>query len=190
MPVRIPSTLLKSAALLLLGASFLAGTKANAVTVFDWTSNVNPVGPSGIGTFTINEDIGVLTPGTGYEITNITGTFNGATISTLLPVNGFNGNSNLYYYNTSNFFALDNPGVSFNADPGSGLLVSYNLYGAETSSATTFDNDDGISGGTFTSTASVPGPLPILGIPAVLFYTRKLKKRIKARREASSASLD
>jgi len=38
------------------------------------------------------------------------------------------------------------------------------------------------------SVAPVPGPLPILGIPAVLLYTRKLKKRIKASREASSAS--
>ena len=39
------------------------------------------------------------------------------------------------------------------------------------------------------SAAAVPAPLPILGLPAVLFYSRKLKKRIKASRELSSASL-
>ena len=36
---------------------------------------------------------------------------------------------------------------------------------------------------------SAPAPLPSLGLPAVLFYSRKLRKRIKASREASSASL-
>ena len=44
------------------------------------------------------------------------------------------------------------------------------------------------SGSTTFTAEAVPGPLPILGIPAVLFYTRKLKNRIKASREASSAS--
>lgn len=37
--------------------------------------------------------------------------------------------------------------------------------------------------------ASVPSPLPILGIPSVLLFTRKLKARIRARREASSTAL-
>ena len=36
---------------------------------------------------------------------------------------------------------------------------------------------------------SAPAPLPILGLPAVLFYSRKLKKRIKASRELSSNAL-
>jgi hypothetical protein len=39
------------------------------------------------------------------------------------------------------------------------------------------------------SAAAVPAPLPILGLPAVLFYSRKLKKRIKASRELSSNAL-
>jgi hypothetical protein len=187
MPMRIPSTLLKSAALLLLSASFLAGSKASAVTVFDWTSDVS--GISGTGQFTINENIGDLLPGNSYEITSISGTFNGATIGALLPADpaagSYNGNNNLYYYNTSNFFALDISGVSFDADGG---LVNYNLYGNSGASADSFSSSAG-PGGTFTSSASVPGPLPILGIPAVLFYTRKLKNRIKASRETSKASL-
>ena len=39
------------------------------------------------------------------------------------------------------------------------------------------------------SAAAVPAPLPILGLPAVLFYSRKLKKRIKVSRELSSNAL-
>ena len=35
---------------------------------------------------------------------------------------------------------------------------------------------------------AVPGPAPILGIPVVVAYCRKLKQRIKARRDASSVS--
>jgi hypothetical protein len=39
------------------------------------------------------------------------------------------------------------------------------------------------------SPSPVPAPLPILSIPAALVYCRKLKKRIKASREASITSL-
>jgi hypothetical protein len=42
---------------------------------------------------------------------------------------------------------------------------------------------------TISSVAAVPAPLPILGIPPVLVYCRKLKKRIKARRDSSSPAL-
>ena len=42
---------------------------------------------------------------------------------------------------------------------------------------------------TTSSVAAVPAPLPILGIPPVLVYCRKLKKRIKARRDSSSPAL-
>ena len=35
---------------------------------------------------------------------------------------------------------------------------------------------------------AVPGPVPILGIPVVVAYCRKLKERIKARRDTSSVS--
>lgn len=51
------------------------------------------------------------------------------------------------------------------------------------SASTTVSNFD------VSAAQAVPGPLPILGIPAVLLYSRNLKKRIKARREASGAAL-
>jgi hypothetical protein len=49
-------------------------------------------------------------------------------------------------------------------------------------------NDDSLTVN-IASVAAVPGPLPILGLPAVLFYSRKLKKRIKARRESSGQEM-
>jgi hypothetical protein len=38
------------------------------------------------------------------------------------------------------------------------------------------------------ATSAVPGPLPIFGIPAILFYSRKLKRRIKERNACSDIS--
>jgi hypothetical protein len=76
------------------------------------------------------------------------------------------------------------------------------LSGSATFAGETFESlgmDTGTFEGTLTNgdtitlnvgtAAAVPAPLPILGLPAVLFYSRKLKKRIKASREISSASL-
>ena len=191
MSMRLPSTLLKAAACLLLGASFLAGTKASALTTFDWTSLVN--GNPGAGQFAIAEDIGNLNPGVGYLITSISGTFNGITIGALSQPGTYLGNNNLYYYNTTNDFAVDGNGVSFN-DINS-QAIEYNIYGAgpNTPADRFGTSDTSVSGSSFTSSASVasavPAPLPILGLPAVFFYSRKLRKRIKVSKEASGASL-
>ena len=55
--------------------------------------------------------------------------------------------------------------------------ATYTINGTSTSDIITVNGT--------TDPAVVPAPLPILGLPAVLFYSRKLKKRIKASREAS-----
>jgi hypothetical protein len=157
----------------------LAGAEANALTTFNWTSLVGST--AGTGQFTIAENIETLEAGNSYEITSISGTFNGITIGTLLPVNSLGDNNNLYYYNTSKFFALDGSGVTFNDS--NNPSERYNLYGNSNMSAEAWLSDSSGSG-TFTSSAeeaAVPAPLPILGLPAVLFYSRKLKKRIKER---------
>ena len=74
----------------------------------------------------------------------------------------------------------DGTGASLNFDVDGHSNVFDNFAG--------YDFNPGPSATTFT-TQAVPGPLPILGIPAVLLYSRNLKKRIKARREASNTSL-
>ena len=83
-------------------------------------------------------------------------------------------------YNTVNLYQTGGSYVAVNrVDRGtsntSNNAIVGNVYGPVTSSTV--------------SAAVVPAPLPILGLPAVLFCSRKLKKRIKASRELSSASL-
>jgi hypothetical protein len=193
MAMRIPSTLLKPAVLLLLGASAVFGSKANAVTTFNWTSLVN--GISGTGQFTIDQDQSALVPLTSYLITGLSGTFNGETINQLLGTATLEGNNNLYYYNTFNLFGVDFSGVSFGTSSGNFYNIFFSGGGAGAANNYTFSPtlaSNSRIGGSFTSSATlaaVPGPLPILGLPAVLFYSRKLKKRIKASREASGAAL-
>jgi hypothetical protein len=79
--VRISSTLLKSAACLLLGASaVLGGAAANALT-FNWATT--GTGTSGSGTFDILE--ASVFDGGVYEITNISGTFDNQAVSYAPP---------------------------------------------------------------------------------------------------------
>jgi hypothetical protein len=187
--VRISSTLLKPAALLLLGASTVFGCSvANALT-FNWSWTPiryipsTPTGPvtgtvSGLLDNTANQ-IGVVTvtsspsiPSSGWDNSNWafqSGSERGFTVlgGAVTRYNAFyksQGNDQfLYFGNGSNFSAQVND-------------ISESIF---------FDQ---IGGGTTTFTA-VPGPLPILGLPAVLLFSRKLKKRIKASREASSKAL-
>ena len=190
--MRISYTLLKPAVFLVLGASFLVGTKANAITTFNWSTTVN--GNVGTGQFTIADDIETLNLGTGYEITSINGYFNNEEIDSLLATGSIGHNDNLYYYNSS-LFAVNFNGVSFGTKTGNyyNVYSSINNANADHYGVDTDPNAINLINGGFVSSASAsvaaPAPLPILGLPAVLFYSRKLKKRIKASREASSASL-
>ena len=65
----------------------------------------------------------------------------------------------------------------FGMTTSSTFSATYTINGTSTSDIITVNGT--------TDPAGVPAPLPILGLPAVLFYSRKLKKRIKASREAS-----
>ena len=68
---------------------------------------------------------------------------------------------------------------------------SGDVFGFRQNSADSSDGSASTTVSNFDVSAAqaVPGPLPILGIPTVLVYCRKLKKRIKASREASITSL-
>ena len=117
---------------------------------------------------------------------------------------------------SSNPFATFGPGGTFGNDTiGTGDIFGFSapgrIYapsgfaGGSLSGSTTFVGESfstlGMTQGTYVNTlpndtitlnvgtAAAPAPLPILGLPAVFFYSRKLKKRIKASREASSKAL-
>jgi hypothetical protein len=50
------------------------------------------------------------------------------------------------------------------------------------------ESSRGFTANTLSAAASVPAPLPILGLPAVLLYARKLKARIMERKATAAVS--
>ena len=91
------------------------------------------------------------------------------------------GFSKTYIYVPTGYQSLD-------SIVGAATASNRNLasFGISQGSTTTYTITNGSVSDTITVSASaVPAPLPILGLPAVLIYSRKLKKRIKASREAS-----
>ena len=193
--MRISSTLLKPAACLLLGASaVLSCSVANALTLKWATTGTNA---NGSGTFDIAQSS--VVDGGIYTITAIRGLYNDLNISGLLAPGtidfGGTKNDNKFQYDAAGTWKVDFAGVSFAVSNGD----TYTLY-CNSCFGPSFGQADynyvpqpatvPIANQISTATASVvPAPLPILGLPAVLFYSRKLKKRIKASRETLSASL-
>ena len=189
MSMRLPSTILKSAVYLLLGASAVfRGAAANALT-FNWSflnelGNPNATGGIASGTITgLDEGINDLAIKAGIAATMTSSTSgNGLTVpltwSSLGQSTGiitiasgsvagydfiFNGNSSRFGGKINNYAYVN----EFTVGIDQAYLTNIN----------------------FSLSTPVPAPLPILGLPAVFFCIHKLRKRIKASREASSASL-
>jgi len=216
--VRVSPNLYKSTACILLGLSAVVyskpasaamivnATESGGDVVFSYSGSVNTTGLSQIGSI-VNASFFQIIP----DFNSNGFLFNGGS-SASAAVWGTNSSFLPYGANTSGFVANtysgDIFGFGFNAFTSSGaelyLPASYssgNLSGSATFTGNSFSNL-GMTTGTYVNTlsnnetvtlnvgiAAVPGPLPILGIPAVLLYSRNLKKRIKARREASNTSL-
>ena len=199
--MRIPSSLLKAVACLLLGTSAVFGCSvANALT-FNWLTT--GTGVSGSGTFVIADPS--VTDGGVYIITNISGTFDGQAVSYASPGSAGGYGTNLFEYQSgSTNWLLDNSGVVFSLADGR-VIDLWSSQGNTSSQTYAPANlvDIYLSGSSpqynvpvasarasLGSLSAVPGPFPILGLPAAFLSARKLRKRIKASREASSASLD
>jgi len=186
------SSFLKPVACLMLGASTIFGTSAANALTFNWlwTPSLSyPSSPTGPVTGTIS---GLLdnTPNQTNGIVTVT-------FSPVIPTGGWD-NSNWSWVSAS--------GIGFSVASGSvtafdGSYVSQagdqylNFDDGSHRLPEIRDNSDNIGyvrfNPTFSSTTftPVPGPLPILGIPSAILFSRNLRKRIKARRESSSTSL-
>ena len=187
MTVRIPPTLLKSSACLLLGISAVFGSSAaKALNLQTYNLTYSSSNSSSLsGFFTIDVDQATTNYGTisipsWFTALSLTETVSGTPSSyTLLDYQGI--------------YLSPSTTVNYNID----LVPQFydiNFLSSPGSSAPSalFNNTlNGVGLYTLTSATpqAVPGPLPILGVPAVLLYSRNLKKRIKARREASEVSL-
>ena len=179
----------KTTACLLLGASIVLGSSAAKALTFNWyfsneLGSPNATGGITSGTITgLDEGINDLAIKAGITATMTSSTSgNGLTVpltwSSLGQSTGIititsgsiDGYDFIFNSNTSRFGAKINNYayvIDFPAAIDQAYLTNIN----------------------FTPSAPVPAPLPILGLPAVLFYSRKLKKRIKASREVSSNAL-
>ena len=182
---------MKPAVLLMLGASTVFGCSAANALTFNWTFQ-NTLGypaTGGIDSGTIS----VVGDGV-YDISRadagVTATFTGSTSGNSLSPEAWSSGGNSYGSITvfegqiTNYgFRFINSTSEFFGDKTYGAYV-YD-FSANNYDYTNQQNPLALS----SAAAAAPAPLPILGLPAVLFYSRKLKKRIKASREASSASL-
>jgi len=195
--VRISSTLLKPGAFLLIGAFIFLPVSAKAL-VFNWSFVNNSGLPVSGSSFTSGTISGLLDNSTNTFSQDglITATIDVAT-NISAPI-AFDGNS-VYdsgyitvsggvvtFYNFQIYSTGDSYGLRFD-NTNSNAASNYAYAGG---SSIVYDEAvGGINPVTFASVSAAPAPLPILGLPAVLFYSRKLKKRISASREMSSNAL-
>ena len=216
--VRISSTLLKPAVCLLLGASavlysrpadaavFIYATESGGNVVFNYSGsiNVNTFSPGGGGSTFIRTDAYVSPATPSFYSPGSSGSFV-YFVNVFIPsMPTFGTGATGDPYITTSF---NSSGDMFSFDPNnialrSGYVSGSSFSGSVSFTGTTFAQRGMMQGtyiGTLTNndtitlnvgTAAVPAPLPILGLPSAFFYTRKLRKRIKASKVASNPSLD
>ncbi len=182
--MRFPPSLLRPAALLLVGAAAVFGSTAAQAVTFNWTLTTQGLYSGSVLERTGSGTLGAtLVSGTTYQIQSISGTWNGEAItglltsvikngSTLTFDNQFTTNGENQFRPTSGFgYAFSTQNYWVNAFAGSrGLIFPLDE-----------SNTSGVGGIPIFTAQEVPAPLPLLGLPAVLFYSRRLKKRIKQR---------
>ncbi len=195
------SAVLKPAAWLLFGASAVFGsTDAHAAGFyyFGWNSSFTGVSSSGpqktfSGSGTLEATQLVAGDFTQWQITRIWGTWDGQAITGLLTeINttlGF-GYDTLEpidnKFTTQNYLSLQTFGALTEFGYGwTTASTQYNVYRKIfPDEQQAFINSSGLKYAPISVSPFniniVPAPLPILGLPAVLFYSRRIKKRIKA----------
>ena len=194
--MRIPLTLLKPAVCLLLGASAIfTTTAASALTTYSLTFSSDTIGNTLSGSFDIDDSDPaaqqIYFSFNSFEpwLTNLSLAETISGVSTTYGQSDFSG-----------FVWSPSQQVDFTLD----LVPQFsdiNFFAASPSAPVGNSNyvlrsQDPLANNTLytltsasPSASGVPAPLPILGLPAVLFYSRKLKKRIKASTKVSSNAL-
>ncbi len=178
--MRFSVAVLKPAAWLLFGAAAIFAPIAAQAVTFNWALTTQGNYSGSIVQRTGSGTLGAtLISGTTYQIQSISGTWNGEAITGLLTSVIKNGNSltfdNQFTTSGSNQFrpasgigyAFSTANYWVNVYRGGALVFSIDESSTSSSSPSTFTAEE------------VPAPLPILGLPAVLFYSSRLKKRIK-----------
>ena len=131
--------------------------------------------------------------GTDYDVTTFTGSYNSSSANFSISSMPWYGDSSL----TQAFATAVGGGLGYPNGTVNSPFFATNFANNKVYMNYTFVSDpNNIYGGAIPRTdtyqwaqaVAVPGPAPILGIPVVVAYCRKLKQRIKARRDTSSAA--
>ncbi len=175
-------SLLKPAALLLVGAAAVFGSTAAQAVTFNWDLTTQGLYSGSVVQRTGSGTLGAtLISGTTYQIQSISGTWNGEAITGLLTSVIKNGST----------FTFDNQFTTNGANqfrPASGIGYAFstqNYWVSAFAGARGLifpldeSNTNGVGDVSIFTAQEVPAPLPLLGLPAVLFYSRRLKKRIQ-----------
>ena len=190
----LPVTLLKPAACLLVGASAVFGCSAANALTFNW-SFINTNGtPNATGTTSgtitgLTEGVNNISPG--LSPPGLSAILTSSTSGNGLPVPetwlGGTGTITVTSGAVSNYnFTFSNTISEFRGDNTNGIAY-VKRFSTNNNDLTFGSNPITFSSA---SAAAVPGPLPILGLPAAFLSTRKLRRRIKASKNVASTSLD
>ena len=131
---------------------------------------------------------------TQYDVTTFSGSYNNSFAKFSSVFMPWYGDTTL----AQNFAAAVGAGLDYVNDTSlNSPYFATSLSGGDVNMWYTFrNNSSAMYGGAiprndsyqWAEAVAVPGPVPILGIPVVVAYCRKLKERIKARRDTSSVS--
>ena len=165
----------------------LAPSNALAVTTWNWSFATDIADQFGSGTFT-TADV-VPTPGTTYQITGVSGTYNrGGTASTITGLDTNDSFANQFRWSGTSSSSILSDSFEFIGFemPSGGNVGFYNSnpgFNPINRSFTTFSGVDGsitsssLAPDSPPSTA-VPGPLPLLGAAAAFQASRRLRRRL------------
>ena len=183
---------------LIFGGLILSCCASASALTFNWTTT--GLRANGSGTFEIAETS--VSHGSLYQLTSISGTFDGNAITGLLPPGAlWWATNNAFEYDAVNgSWLLNNSGVNFSVS-GSSTYDGVDLWSNASNRASSYQSIDSVDyySGAMTSSPSylaqnlnltgtatfsaVPAPLPLLGLGAATAFSRKLKQRIALRRK-------
>ncbi len=204
MPIAFPSVLLKPASWLLVGASAIFAPISAQAALFNWSVSWTPVPVTGnltvvtlTGSGTLDATIFDVAQGI-WQINSISGTYGGQTITGLVTSFQYTDDEGQTFRTVTSlnqFQEQGDPDFRFMAPAGQqfGFKTSLRTFIGTGQNGGLTGNDGTTSRGydpsilltslsDYSSTITLaPGPLAFLGLPAVLFYSRKIKNRINQR---------
>jgi hypothetical protein len=154
---------------------------------YNWSYSNSGTGDSGSGVLVTG-----AADGNGFDITSMSGTWDGQSITNILAVGSYGENDNILFVNglAPPTFALllDGQGVSFDFGGSSSNRVNIFAPNSVQYGECTSALGMCVTGGTFTATLSVPGPIAGAGFPGLIVAGGGLLGWWRRKRQAQAAA--